>query len=102
MARVFAFGRGAYGCRRVAAQLNREGHDCSVGLVAELMRELGLAAVQPRGYRRTTIRGADPQHSPDLVERDFGSARAAGNQERAWSATSPTCAPVKGGSTWPR
>ena len=53
--RVFAAGRGAYGCRRVTAQLNREGHDCSVGLVADLMRELGLAAVQPRAYKRTTV-----------------------------------------------
>jgi len=32
--RVFAYGRGAFGCRRVAAQLNRQGHECSVGLVA--------------------------------------------------------------------
>ena len=39
--RVFDAGRGAYGCRRVAAQLNRQGHPCSVGLVAALMRELG-------------------------------------------------------------
>jgi putative transposase len=71
VARVFTAGRGAYGCRRVAAQLNREGHDCSVGLVADLMRELGLAAVQPRAYKRTTTRGEDPLDSPDLIGRDF-------------------------------
>lgn len=69
--RVFAAGRGAYGCRRVAAQLNREGHACSVGLVADLMRELGLRACQPRAYRRTTVPGDDPVASPDLIERDF-------------------------------
>jgi putative transposase len=69
--RVFTAGRGAYGCRRVTAQLNREGHDCSVGLVADLMRELGLAAVQPRAYKRTTVRGEDPLDSPDLIGRDF-------------------------------
>ena len=40
VARVFKAVRGAYGCRRVTAQLNRDGHDCSVGLVADLMREL--------------------------------------------------------------
>ena len=34
-------GRGAYGCRRVTAQLNRDGHRCSVGLVAGVMREMG-------------------------------------------------------------
>jgi transposase InsO family protein len=80
VARVFAFGRGAYGCRRVAAQLNREGHDCSVGLVADLMRELGLAAVQKRGYKRTTIHGTDPQDSPDLIERDFLAGGAPGTR----------------------
>ena len=40
--RVFDDSRQTSGCRRVAAQLNREGHECSVGLVADLMRELGL------------------------------------------------------------
>ena len=78
--RVFAFGRGAYGCRRVAAQLNRDGHDCSVGLVADLMRELGLAAVQPRAYKRTTTRGEDPQDSPDLLGRDFTAGGAPGTR----------------------
>ncbi len=77
--RVFASGRGAYGCRRVAAQLNRDGHDCSVGLVADLMRELGLAAVQKRAFKRTTIRGADPLDSPDLIERDFTPGPAGGS-----------------------
>lgn len=38
--RVFEEGRGAYGCRRVAAQLNRDGHPCSVDLIADLRREL--------------------------------------------------------------
>ena len=76
--RVFRAGRGAYGCRRVTAQLNREGHDCSVGLVADLMRELGLAAVQPRAYKRTTVRGEDPLDSPDLIGRDFTADGAPG------------------------
>ena len=64
------------GCRRVAAQLNREGHECSVGLVADLMRELGLRAVQPRAYKRTTIAGEHPVESPDLIGRDFDPARS--------------------------
>jgi putative transposase len=71
VARVFKAGRGAFGCRRVAAQLNREGHECSVGLVADLMRELGLLAVQPRAYKRTTVSGEQPASSPDLIGRDF-------------------------------
>ncbi len=69
--RVFDDSRQTSGCRRVAAQLNREGIECSVGLVADLMRELGLKAVQPRGYKRTTIPGEQPVESPDLIGRDF-------------------------------
>ena len=72
--RVFGAGRGAYGCRRVAAQLNREGHPCSVGLVADLMREAGLRACQPRAYKRTTLPGEQPVASPDLIGRDFTAA----------------------------
>ena len=59
---------------RVAAQLNREGHRCSVGLVADLMRELGLRACQPRAYKRTTLPGEQPVASPDLIGRDFTAA----------------------------
>ena len=71
---AFEGGRGAYGCRRVAAQLNRDGHPCSVGLVADLMRELGLRACQPRAYKRTTVPGEQPVASPDLIGRDFTAA----------------------------
>ena len=77
--RVFEAGRGAYGCRRVAAQLNRDGHPCSVGLVADLMRELGLRACQPRAYKRTTVPGEQPVPSPDLIGRDF-TAQAPGQR----------------------
>jgi putative transposase len=69
--KAFGAGRGAYGCRRIAAALNRDGHPCSVGLVADLMRELGLRACQPRAYKRTTVPGEQPVTSPDLIERDF-------------------------------
>jgi transposase InsO family protein len=73
--RVFAAGRGAYGCRRVTAQLNRDGYACSVGLVADLMRQLGLRGCQPRAYRRTTIAGKTAVASPDLIERDFAATQ---------------------------
>jgi transposase InsO family protein len=78
--RVFDDSRQTSGCRRVAAALNREGHECSVGLVADLMRELGLRAVQPRAYKRTTVPGADPVASPDLIGRDFDPASAAAGE----------------------
>jgi putative transposase len=77
--RVFGAGRGAYGCRRVAAQLNRDGHPCSVGLVADLMRAAGLRACQPRAYKRTTLPGQQPVTSPDLIGRDF-TAQAPGQR----------------------
>ena len=69
--RVFDDHHRRFGCRRIAAQLNREGHECSVGLVADLMRELRLKAVQPRAYKRTTIPGEEPVETPDLIDRDF-------------------------------
>ena len=61
---VFDDSGGTYGCRRVAAELNRRGHPASVGLVADLMRELGLQACQPRAYKRTTIAGERPGGQP--------------------------------------
>jgi putative transposase len=76
--RVFDASRQTSGCRRVAAQLNREGHECSVGLVADLMRELGLKAVQPRAYKRTTIPGEQPVGAPDLLGRDFAAGGTPG------------------------
>ncbi len=71
VAREFDDSRQTSGCRRIAAALNRRGIACSVGLVADLMRELGLAAVQPRAYKRTTLPGDAPTPAPDLLERDF-------------------------------
>jgi transposase InsO family protein len=55
----------------VAKDLNRDGHPASVGLVADLMRELGLRACQPRAYKRTTLPGERPVDCPDRIERDF-------------------------------
>lgn len=71
IAAEFAASRQTSGCRRITAALNRAGIECSVGLVADLMRELGLVAVQPRAYKRTTVPGNAPVAAPDLLERDF-------------------------------
>src|SRR5690625_2233427 len=72
--RVFTLLRGAGGCRRVAAKLNDEGIICSVGLVADLMREMGLAAVQKRAYKRTTITDDHAQVFADHLDRNFDPA----------------------------
>jgi putative transposase len=98
VAQVFADSRGTYGCRRVAAELNRRGDPASVGLVADLMRELGLRACQPRSYKRTTVPGEAPVSSPDLIARSSPQP----SPGSASSVTSPTCAPVRDGSTWPQ
>jgi hypothetical protein len=71
VAAEFAASRQTSGCRRITAALNRRGIECSVGLVADLMREVGLAAVQPRAYKRVTVPGQEPVSAPDLVQRDF-------------------------------
>jgi putative transposase len=71
VAAEFDASRQTSGCRRITAALNRRGIECSVGLVADLMRELGLAAVQPRSYKRTTVPGKEPVSAPDLIDRDF-------------------------------
>ncbi|WP_409333325.1 IS3 family transposase, partial [Trujillonella humicola] len=71
IAREFDDSRQTSGCRRIAAALNRRGIACSIGLVADLMRELGLAAVQPRSYKRTTLPGSAPVPAADLLERNF-------------------------------
>jgi hypothetical protein len=98
--RVFEASRQTSGCRRVAAEFNgREGIKCSVGLIADLMRELGLRAMQPRGHRRTTLHSEQTVDIPDLIERDSAARGTSGGT--GWSATSPTCAPVRAGSTWP-
>lgn len=67
----FEASRQTSGCRRITAALNARGVECSVGLVADLMRELGLAAVQPRAYKRTTVPGEETVVTPDLIGRDF-------------------------------
>jgi transposase InsO family protein len=73
--KAFEVGRGTYGCRRITAALNRDGVACSVGTVADLMRELGLKACQPKAYKKTTVPGEEPVCSADLIDRDFTAER---------------------------
>jgi len=66
------------------------------GLVATMMRELGVAGCQPRAYKRTTVTAEQPQPVPDLIDRDFTPP----NPAPASLATSPAYR-GKGSSTWP-
>ena len=69
--RIFHAQRGTAGCRRIAAILNDDGQPASVGLVADLMRELGLAAIQRKAYKRTTVPDEKAQVFTDKLDRDF-------------------------------
>lgn len=68
---IFTAHRKVYGCRRIAAELNAAGHPCSVGLVASIMREMDLVAIQPRAWKRTTTQSDCTHKIPDLIGRDF-------------------------------
>jgi len=59
-----------YGHRRVHAQLERRGEQCTRELVRRIMRDLGLEPCQPRPWR---LGLTEPSASllPDLVARDF-------------------------------
>jgi transposase InsO family protein len=63
--------RGRHGARRVRADLARDGVSASLWLVAKLMRELGIAGVQPRASKKTTVPDPDAPARPDLIRRRF-------------------------------
>ena len=67
---------GAYGYRRIHADLAAEQTECSPELVRQLMRQIGLVACQPRRFRITTEADAEAAaNMPDLVKRDFTADR---------------------------
>jgi len=62
----------AHGARRIQADLHFEdGIDISIWLVRKLMGELGIAGVQPRRSKRTTIPDESAVARPDLIGRNF-------------------------------
>ena len=80
--RCHARSRGTYGVPRVWADLAEAGHHVSRKRVARLMRHDHLAGVHRRRFVRTTIRDADAEPFPDLVNRDFSAA----GPDRLWVA----------------
>jgi putative transposase len=70
--RLFAKHRGTYGSPRISADLRAEGWRVSENTVAQIMRELGLAARRRKRRRQTTRRGRGRWRAPDLVHREFG------------------------------
>jgi putative transposase len=75
IARLFAAHRGTYGSPRIAADLRAAGWRISENTVAQLMRELGLAARRRRNRNQTTRQGRGRWRAPDLIGRDFGTDR---------------------------
>jgi hypothetical protein len=72
VARLFAEHAGKYGSSRITADLQDEGWRVSENTVADLMRELGLAARRKKRRKATIRPGKDRWRAPDLVKRDFG------------------------------
>lgn len=68
---IFKQSRGSYGSRRIAEQLNKEGHRVGRYKARRLMRQLGLKVKVSRRYKLTT----DSRHSfpvaQNLVNRNF-------------------------------
>jgi transposase InsO family protein len=75
ISRLFAKHRGTYGSPRITADLREEGWKVSENTVAELMRELGLAARRRRRRKQTTRQGRGRWRAPDLIGRKFGTER---------------------------
>jgi hypothetical protein len=75
IARLFAAHRGTYGSPRIAADLRAAGWRISENTVAQLIRELGLAARRRRNRNQTTRQGRGRWRAPDLIGRDFGTDR---------------------------
>ena len=73
--RLFAQHRGTYGSPRITADLRDQGWVVSENTVAQLMRELGLAARRRRRPKHTTRQGRGRWRAPDLIGRDFGTDR---------------------------
>lgn len=57
--------KGRYGSPRIHAELVAQGHPCSANLVAEVMREAGIAAKTARPFRPTTT---DSNHTRPVAE----------------------------------
>ncbi len=66
----------AYGSRRTWKQLRREDEDVGRGRVERLMSRNGIVGAKRRGKPwRTTVAGAEPVSTPDLLARDFTASR---------------------------
>jgi len=87
---IHAESRSTYGTRRVRAALSHRGITVSRKRVARLMQMLGLSGLQPKRFKRTTIRVPGVRVADDLVDRAFQAAAP----NELW------CADIKYVRTW--
>jgi putative transposase len=73
--RLFDLHGGKYGSPRITADLLDAGWRVSENTVAQVMRELGLAARRKKRRKSTTRPGKGRWRAPDLVRRDFPAAQ---------------------------
>lgn len=66
--------RNAFFPSTLHGQLNKEAFVYSIRLIADLMREMGLAAIQPRAFIRTTTPDDQAQLIEDHLDRNFDPA----------------------------
>jgi putative transposase len=65
---IFKQHRRSYGARRIADELKDLGHDCGVRRVSNIMKSLGLRAIQPKSYvPKTTNSRHRLGYSPNLL-----------------------------------
>jgi transposase InsO family protein len=60
-----------YGSPRIHAELVAKGHECSVNMVAQVMREAGIAAKTKRKFRQTTDSNHALPVAGNVLDRDF-------------------------------
>lgn len=69
---IFELSDQTYGYRRIHAQLARQGVECGLELVRQLMRDADLVACQPRPRRLGLTEADGHEHAiPDLLEQNF-------------------------------
>jgi putative transposase len=71
IAQLFAHHNGRYGSPRITADLREDGWRVSENTVAQIMRELQLAARVTHRRKGTTRPGKGRWRAPDLIGRDF-------------------------------
>ncbi|QDU21899.1 Integrase core domain protein [Urbifossiella limnaea] len=71
VATIHAEVKGRYGSPRVHAELVSRGHECCVNVVAEVMREAGIAAKTTRKFRQTTDSNHPHPVAENVLDRQF-------------------------------